>query len=379
MDEIVRVLFFSPLPQGLFLLLFLLYLWMILWFRRGWCRLEPFEESCRDPRRKVTVIVPCRNEADHLPALAEALAAQSYPADLTEIVFVDDHSADNSRTVMEQLAGRYGNIRVMRNRGRGKKEALLTALESCTTEWVFTTDADGRPGKEWIAVMMAYQRRTGASFIAGPVEVVAGKGFFSRFRVLEFYSLTGAGLGAAAHGHPLYCNGASLAYERKVVERYGDPLRRKIPGGDDVFLLHAVKRDDPAAVRFLKSRAAAVTVSEEEDIRSFFHQRRRWASKATAYRDSDTIITALLVLLMNMLLLFTLFAGFFRWEWWLWCGLLWGVKSVADLLLLKEVVSFYGQRPLLRIFPAAQLLYPFYLAGTALAGIFSFSLRKEGW
>jgi len=379
MDEIVRSLFFSPLLQGLFLLLSFLYVLMILWLRHGWRRLRPFEESCREPRERVTVIVPCRNEEDHLPALAEALAAQSYPAALTEILFVDDHSTDNTRTVMKLLAGRHGNIRVLHSKGHGKKEALLTALEHCTTDWVFTTDADGRPEREWIAVMMAYQRKTAARFLAGPVEVLPGKDLFSLFRALEFYSLTGAGQGAAGNGHPLYCNGVNMAYHREVTTLEGDPFRKDLASGDDVFLLHTVKRKMPERMAFLKSRRAAVKIREEGGAASFFRQRRRWASKGTAYRDRDTLVTAWLVFLVNAALVFTFAGGVLRHAWWLWSGILWCLKSVPDVFFLREILAFYGRERLLRLFPAAQLLYPFYIVVTALAGIFSFPSRQKGW
>jgi cellulose synthase/poly-beta-1,6-N-acetylglucosamine synthase-like glycosyltransferase len=379
MDEITRYLLFDPVLQVLLLGLSLLYAVMICLFVRGWRRTPSFEEGCADPRERVTVIIPCHNEAPHLPALLEVLAGQEYPNTLLDIFLVDDHSTDGTWEVMEHLREEYDNIHLLRNEGRGKKEALLTAIQQSGTDWLITTDADARPAPGWISVMMAFRRHTGARFVAGPVELLPEKSIFSRLRALEFYSLTGAGLGAATTGHALYCNGASLGYERRLIMQDPDPMRKKISGGDDVFLLHTVKERTPGDIRFLKSRRAVVTVIEKEGLFSFFRQRRRWASKATAYRDRDTLLTASLVFLMNTGVLFTFFAGFFRWEWWLWLGLLWIMKSIPDFLLLKEVTAFYGQRQLLRLFPAAQLLYPFYLAGTGLAGIFSFSLREKGW
>jgi cellulose synthase/poly-beta-1,6-N-acetylglucosamine synthase-like glycosyltransferase len=379
MDEMIRLLFFSPLLQVLFLGLSLLYVLMILSFLRGWRRAVPFEERCTTPRERVTVIVPCHNEEETLPALAEALAAQEYPAELTEILLVDDHSGDNTLRVMEQIREKYGNFRILENRGRGKKEALLTALRQCGTAWVFTTDADARPAPAWISVMMAFRRHTGARFIAGPVVPEPAADLFSRLRALEFFSLTGTGLGAAATGRPLYCNGASLAYEKKLTEEHADPLRKGIPGGDDVFLLHTVKKHAPGAIRFLKSCTAVVTVKERGGLRDFFRQRRRWASKSTAYRDRDTLVTAAGVFLMNGVLLFTFFAGFFRMEWWLWFALLGMIKSGPDYLLLRAVTSFFDRRRLMDLFSLAQLFYPFYLVTEALAGVLSFSLRKKGW
>ena len=379
MDEIVRFLFFSPLLQALLLAVSLLYALMILAFLRGWTALRPFEKTCDDPRERVTVVVACHNEAENIPALAAALGQQLYPAALTEILLVDDHSEDATWQRMQEAAGRYGNIRILRNAGQGKKEALLTGVEHSTSAWIITTDADARPGPDWISVLMAFQKETGAGLIAGPVEVLPAKGFLGRFRALEFYSLTGAGMGAAGRGHPLFCNGASLGYRKELLDLDPDPLRKDLPSGDDVFLLHTVKKHRPETIRFLRSRRAAVTVTERGGLVSFFRQRRRWASKSLAYRDRDTLVTALLVFLMNASLLFTLTAGFFRSGWWLWLVVLWIIKSVPDFMLLRKVTSFYGQQRLMCWFFPVQLLYPFYVVLSAVAGGLAGMSRKKGW
>ncbi len=379
MDEIVRHLFFSPLLQGLFLGITLFYACMIFLFYRGWRALPPFENTCEDPLEKVTVIVPCHNEADPLPELVAALGRQTYPAALTEILLVDDHSEDATWQQMRKAAGKHPNIRVLQNSGHGKKEALLTGLAHSTTKWIVTTDADALPGPDWLSVVMAYRRQTGAGLIAGPVEIRPAKGFTAAFRSLEFYSLTGAGMGAAARGHPLYCNGANLAYKKEFPEAGTDPLRKDIPSGDDVFLLHTVKRNAPEAIRFLKSRKAAVTVTEAGGVLAFLRQRRRWASKSLAYRDRDTLLVAWEVFLMNAVLVFTLAAGFFDPLWWLWAAGLWGIKSLPDLILLQKVTSFYGQQRLMRFFPLVQLLYPLYVVLSALAGVLFFLLGRKRW
>ncbi|MCD6201419.1 MAG: glycosyltransferase [Bacteroidales bacterium] len=379
MDEIIRTLFFSPLLQGTLLLTLSLYAGMILWFLKGWINLPVFEEICRLPDEKISVIIPCRNEQENLPDLIRALTHQSYPAALTEIFLVDDHSTDHTGEIMELAAKEHARIKTLRNRGKGKKEALLTGAEACTSSWIFTTDADARPDPHWLAVMTAYRKNTKAGFVAGPVKTFPQKKLFSRFRELEFYSLMGAGMGAAGTGHPLYCNGANMAYDKNLLSLTSDPLHKKTPSGDDVFLLHTVKRYQPESIHFLKSRKATVTFRDKAGPGMFLRQRSRWASKSPAYRDRDTLLTAGIVFLTNLIIVFSITAGFLRPAWWFWALFFYLIKSIPDFLLLHSVTSFYNRRNLIRIFPLAQLFYPFYITVTTLAGISSYPFKKKGW
>jgi len=54
-------------------------------------------------RQRLLVISPIRNEADHLEAVARAMAAQTRPPDLW--LLVDDHSTDGTYELAQRLAG----------------------------------------------------------------------------------------------------------------------------------------------------------------------------------------------------------------------------------------------------------------------------------
>lgn len=380
MVEIIRTLFFFPVLQVTLLLPAFLYAGMILWFRKGWKELPVFEDpQGMLPKEKVSVIVACHNEEHNLPELIRTLRQQSYPASLTEILLVDDYSTDRTREIIKQAAKVNPNIKAIQNCGRGKKEALLTAIEVCTSPWIFTTDADARPDHDWIVLLMAYQKKTGAGFVAGPVKTFPQKGLFARFGELEFYSLMGTGMGSAGTGHPLYCNGANTAYKKELLFSASDPFRQEIQSGDDVFLLHTIKRHHPEAIHFLKSKKATVTIMDKPGPRTFLKQRIRWASKSPAYSDRDTLLTAAIVFLLNLAIVFSAVAGFFQPAWWFWMFTFYIIKSIPDFLILQSITSFYNRRKLLWLFPIAQILYPFYITATALAGIGSYPFREKVW
>lgn len=86
----------------------------------------------------VSVIVPVRDAAAHLPAALDSVAAQiPRPA---EIIVIDGGSTDDSASVAEGFAG----VRVIRQTGRGLAAARNEAIRSVSSPLVAFCDADDR-------------------------------------------------------------------------------------------------------------------------------------------------------------------------------------------------------------------------------------------
>ena len=64
------------------------------------------------PSTRITIIVPARNEAGRIGRCVQALRNQDYPAELYEILVVDDHSHD--QTAEEAQKAGCGMVRVLR-------------------------------------------------------------------------------------------------------------------------------------------------------------------------------------------------------------------------------------------------------------------------
>ena len=82
------------------------------------------------------------------------------------------------------------------------------------------------------------------------------------------------------------CNGANLAYERKLFyEVDGFAGIDHIASGDDMLLMHKIAKKYPGKIYYLKSVDAIVSTHPMQSWKQFFNQRIRWASKATHYDD----------------------------------------------------------------------------------------------
>ncbi len=97
------------------------------------------------------------------------------------------------------------------------------------------------------------------------------------------------------------CNGANLAYKRKMFyDVYGFVGIDKIASGDDMLLMHKIWKQHPAKVHYLKSKEAIVSTQPMKTWKSFFNQRIRWASKARSYDDKRIFLVLLMVYLFNL-------------------------------------------------------------------------------
>ncbi len=90
--------------------------------------------SCNPPHRlaSLSIVLPVFNEAPGIPALLERLQAllRLMPSTQTEVVFVDDHSTDESPTLLRQACAEDGRLRFLRlARNRGSHVAIMAGLK----------------------------------------------------------------------------------------------------------------------------------------------------------------------------------------------------------------------------------------------------------
>lgn len=89
---------------------------------------------------RVSVIMPCFNEAQRLPASVGSVANQTFKD--FELIVVDDGSQDNSLDVLTDLAAQYPFLRVFAQENRGAGAARNKGLKEARGEYIAFLDAD---------------------------------------------------------------------------------------------------------------------------------------------------------------------------------------------------------------------------------------------
>jgi len=348
------------------ILLFVSYSILIFYYRQSWRSIPDFI-STRVPLTTISVIIPAKDEEENIGNLLLALQKQSYPKNLFEVIVINDHSTDRTAGVVGQFPGvllvelKNGQLNSY------KKKAIETGIAAATNELIVTTDADCIPSPEWLKTIAAFKEQTNAVFIAAPVILSAEQNnFLSTFQLLDFLVLqgiTGASVYKEIHS---MCNGANLAYEKKVFyEAGGFEGIDEIASGDDMLLMHKIREKNPGKIRYLKSKEAIVSTRPMRTWKDFFNQRIRWASKATYYKDKRIFWVLLLVYLFNLSFLLLLIAGFWHYQYWIYLIGLWIAKTIVEFPFVAGVASFFSKRSLLKYFFFFQ---PFHIFYTLIAG-----------
>ncbi|WP_316796085.1 glycosyltransferase family 2 protein [Pedobacter agri] len=350
----------------------LVYGLLVLTFIKGWYSLNLFKKGVFTPVTKVSVIVAARDEALNIGRTIDALIAQDYPKNLTEIIFIDDHSTDNTAEIVASYAASgIKLIKLNENQALNsyKKKAIQTAIGSCSGDLIITTDADCVMGEKWLSSVVNFYQDKGYKMISSPVAYFEEKSFFERLQSLEFLYLIGLGASTIGNKKPSTCNGANLAYEKATFYEVGgfqgiDDLA----SGDDELLLHKIAAKYPDKIGFLKDRSAIVYTHAKENIKSFIQQRKRWASKSTRYKNKAIIVLGVFVWVFNLSILSNFITGLFIPAFLTITIYQLIVKMILETLFLWDVTGFAKKRRLLVLIPILNVLHILYIVYIGIAG-----------
>jgi len=345
---------------------------LVLTFIKGWYSLNGYKKSIITPSTKVSVIVAARDEELNIGRTIEALIAQNYPKELTEIIFIDDHSTDNTAEIVASYANRGVKlIKLNENLALNsyKKKAIQTAIGSCSGDLIITTDADCVMGTKWLTSVVEFYQDKGYKMISSPVSYFEEKNYFERLQSLEFLYLIGLGASTIGNKKPSTCNGANLAYEKATFYEVGgfkgiDDLA----SGDDELLLHKIAAKYPDKIGFLKNRSAIVYTQAKENLKSFIQQRKRWASKSTRYKNKAIIVLGVFVWVFNLSILANFITGLFIPGFLTITIYQLIVKMILETLFLWDVTGFANKRRLLVLIPVLNVLHILYIVYIGIAG-----------
>ena len=93
----------------------------------------------------LSVVVPVFNERDNLATLVKEIVAALRGRVAFEVIYVDDHSVDDSPQVLAALRSEFPELRILRHdRQSGQSTAIRTGVKAARGAWIATLDGDGQ-------------------------------------------------------------------------------------------------------------------------------------------------------------------------------------------------------------------------------------------
>jgi hypothetical protein len=135
-----------------------------------------------------------------------------------------------------------------------------------------------------------------------------------------------------------------------------------------MFLLHEAKKGHSNNMLFTTDLTGSVLTRFDGGFVGAIRRRRRWASKAPAYTDPDTILVGMIVFVFNFWLIILLMICPFDLASWSLLAGSWLVASVTNFFMLYIYLKQTNQLKLMLVFLPLQLIYPIYLCTVAISG-----------
>ena len=350
-----------------------IYLAMVFYFFIGWLRIKkaPEKTSGADDRLPfVSVLIPVRNEEEHIKACLESVFKQQYPAHLFEVIVIDDYSTDNTLSFarefnqrnllvldLQQYLGKPGEY------SPNKKKAISLGVKNARGSLILTTDGDCTMNELWLRSMTDHYLANPFKLVTGPVMIKPAKNPLAWFQQLDVINMAGITGATIRNGLPTMCNGANLMYSKKVfLEVEGFKGNHEVPTGDDIFLMHKIDEHYPDSIGYLKNFDACVFTKPEGSFNDFIAQRVRWVSKSKRFSDWKVALILVFAYLFNLFIIVSALTAFQPEEQsWLPLAVAGGSKLVVELIFDIPVTYFFHKMILLLLLPVIEIFHVFYV------------------
>jgi cellulose synthase/poly-beta-1,6-N-acetylglucosamine synthase-like glycosyltransferase len=230
----------------------------------------------------ISVIVPARNEENKIENCINILLKSNYPTDLFEVICVNDRSEDNTGLILDNLAKKYPNLKVLHilndiDKGnlKGKPGALHHGILKSSGDIIMMTDADCDVNPNWLKTVSEKFNDPSIALVPS-YTLIKGNRIFDKLQAVEWlymHTMAAAGVGL---NNPLGCYGNNLSIRKKVYDELGGYPNIKFSVTEDLALLKSVFKSG-YKVNYVCDYNASVSTLPCLTLSEYISQHKRWS------------------------------------------------------------------------------------------------------
>lgn len=356
-----------------------IYVILLMRWLSAWNQMDETEIT-DDAQEKISIIIAARNEAENIEQCLFSLVKLNYPQSHFEVIVMNDHSEDDTEKVVRKFISNHQlkNFKLItpdtNEFCKGKKGALSCGIQQSNYHLIITTDADCEVPPNWLKYLSNEFKNESCNLVAMPVSMIASN-FFHQIQWCEMISLQVIGAAQIELQKPILCNGANLAFRKKIFfEVGGYEEQYSIASGDDTVLMKKVNQKFSNSIRFLKNNQATVITKPESTLKDYFSQRKRWAGKISVQMKGITFLFGLFFWCYHLMLLTSFIAMFFNHQMMEAFLVLFSGKFLSEIFLLKPASDFFQRKIVWLWLPIMQMIYS---AFQVVIGVLSLSKTIE--
>jgi hyaluronan synthase len=232
-------------------------------------------------RPTVSAVIACKNEEASIGRTIDCLYASDYPAELLEVIAVNDGSTDGTLEEMRRAQRRHPGLRVIDfGRNLGKRHGMAAGARAARGEILVYVDSDSFVRRDTVKHLVQGFASRDVGAVCGHAHVQnADRNFLTRMQEVRYYvAFRVVKAAESLFGAVACCSGCLAAYRRRYVMEILDTwLHQSFLGtpatfGDDRSLTNFMLR----RYRVIYSSKAACSTIVPESYRQFFKQQLRW-------------------------------------------------------------------------------------------------------
>ena len=235
----------------------------------------------------VSIVIPCRNEEDHIGTALDEILAQDPPLGGFEVIVADGMSNDGTREIVLQKALTDSRIRMIDNQVGFVSNGLNAAIREAKGSIIVRMDAHTSYATDYVYRCVEVMKETSAENVGGPW-IACGKGKIGKAIAAAFQSPFSCG-GARGH-NAKYSGPVDTVYlgcwRREVFDRIGFFDEELVRNQDDEFNLRAL---EPMTQPGLDRLAFTQVHRMNDDLRAAF-ARARCGRVGRAVIDHENVI-----------------------------------------------------------------------------------------
>lgn len=329
------------------------------------------------PSPTVSIIIPCRNEKDHIETCLRSILTQEAPSGGFEIIVADGMSDDGTREILDRLAADTPRLCAIDNPGRIVSTGLNAAIREARSNIIVRMDAHTEYAPDYLSQCVSVLRETGADNVGGPW-IADGQGLVGQAIAAAFHSSFAVG---GARGHdPRYEGIVDTVYlgcwPREVFDRIGFFDEELVRNQDDEFNLRLTRAggkiwQSPRIRSWYKPRGSLLSLFRQ--YQQYGYWKVRVIQKHKLPASVRHLVPGFFVLALTLLPLFGLWWSFALWCWLALLGVYIVSNTAASLLT--------AARAEWRLFPLFLLVfacYHFAYGYGFLRGMWDFVLWRRG-
>ncbi|SKA88254.1 Glycosyl transferase family 2 [Clostridium sp. USBA 49] len=192
--------------------------------------------------KKVTVIIPTRNEEKYIGKCLDSFVNQSYPKELYEIFVVDGLSEDKTTEIVKEYNKKYKNIQLIINPGRIVPKGVNLGIKKSSADIIILFGAHAYADKDFIKenVISLENEEVGCS--GGPITTISHD-LKGAAIALAMSSPFGVGNALFRYAQKeIYVDTVAFgAYKREVLEKVGYLDEELVRNQDDELNYRVIK------------------------------------------------------------------------------------------------------------------------------------------